>query len=76
MRAIGSAAVVNLLAHFYLGNCGAWIRTAAQPIAGKPARYEERDHRNPRSEQPWLRNGPQDRRLDQNHRGRCAAHRR
>jgi hypothetical protein len=34
--AIGCAAVVNLLAHFYLKNCGVWIAAAARQIAGEP----------------------------------------
>ena len=54
-----------------------WIRTAgaaAQPIASlRP--LATGFSAIPRSEQPRLRNGPKDRRSDQNHRGRCAAHR-
>jgi hypothetical protein len=34
--AIGGAAVVNRLAHFYLKDCGIWIAAAARQIAGKP----------------------------------------
>jgi hypothetical protein len=34
--AIGCAAVVNRLAHFYLKNCGVWIAAASRQIAGKP----------------------------------------
>jgi hypothetical protein len=34
--AIGCAAVVNRLAHFYLKSCGVWIAAAARQIAGKP----------------------------------------
>ena len=47
------------------------------PSQARPARYEERRFAtiSGRSEQPRLRNGPQDRRLDQNRRSRCAAHR-
>jgi len=35
LRAIGGAAVVNLVARFCLDNCSAWIGAAAQPIAAK-----------------------------------------
>jgi hypothetical protein len=34
--AIGCAAVVNRLAHFYLKACGVWIAAASRQIAGKP----------------------------------------
>jgi hypothetical protein len=39
--AIGCAAVVNRLAHFYLKNGGVWIAAAARQIAGKPDSHRE-----------------------------------
>jgi hypothetical protein len=35
LLAIGCAAVVNRLAHFYLKICGVWIAAAARQIATK-----------------------------------------
>jgi hypothetical protein len=42
LLAIGCAAVVNRLAHFYLKICGVWIAAAARQIATKVC-----SHRNP-----------------------------
>jgi hypothetical protein len=39
--AIGCAAVVNWLAHFYLKNCGVWIAAASRQIAGKPDSHSD-----------------------------------
>jgi hypothetical protein len=41
--AIGCAAVVNRLAHFYLKICGAWIAAAARQIATKVGSYTNPD---------------------------------
>ena len=50
---------------------------AAQPVAGRACSLRKRGSPLiPVASSLWLRNGPQDRRLDQDRWGRCAAHRR